>query len=76
MKRMEGVLDFISNTYSSKLNNLPIKENKVIQDNTLCSCCRGNIDLKNDNISFLCDDNNEVFVVHNNCKVYFLIKLV
>ena len=74
----EGLLDFIKNSYSLQLE--PKRLNKVEKyqndELTLCSCCRNKIEIKDKNISFLCDDNDEVFVLHNDCKVYFLIKLV
>lgn len=76
----EGLLDFTKNSYSLQLGTKKInkqKENKYLNDElTLCSCCRNKIEVKDNNISFLCDDNDEVFVLHNDCKVYFLIKLV
>lgn len=74
----EGLLDFTKNSYSLQLE--PKRLNKVEKyqndELTLCSCCRNKIEIKDKNISFLCDDNDEVFVLHNDCKVYFLIKLV
>ena len=74
----EGLLDFTKNSYSSQIEPKRVyKEKKYLNDElTLCSCCRNKIEVKDNNISFLCDDNDEVFVLHNDCKVYFLIKLV
>tara|TARA_B100000900_G_scaffold370022_1_gene348240 strand:- start:722 stop:955 length:234 start_codon:yes stop_codon:yes gene_type:complete len=74
----EGLLDFTKKSYSLQLESKRVnKENKYLNDElTLCSCCRNKIEIKDNNISFLCDDNDEVFVLHNDCKVYFLIKLV
>lgn len=74
----EGLLDFTKNSYSLQIEPKRVdKEKKYLNDElTLCSCCRNKIEIKDNNISFLCDDNDEVFVLHNDCKVYFLIKLV